>query len=162
MKCYRDLKNCYFIEQSSILPFRFIHSFFSMTDSYINDSSDNESKNSCAKSKLEMAETLLADLNLLNNGGSGTSTASGGGIVVGNGIGYNNGNSATSTASGVNQSNGGNNNSNNNSNNNNNLVVVLLKEISKLHETNKKICRNLHETKGELALSGVDDCASLI
>ncbi|XP_029710743.1 putative uncharacterized protein DDB_G0277255 isoform X1 [Aedes albopictus] len=121
-----------------------------MTDSYINDSSDNESKNSCAKSKLEMAETLLADLNLLNNGGSGTSTASGGGIVVGNGIGYNNGNSATSTASGVNQSNGGNNNSNNNSNNNNNLVVVLLKEISKLHETNKKICRNLHETKVEM------------
>ncbi|KXJ69187.1 hypothetical protein RP20_CCG028433 [Aedes albopictus] len=32
-----------------------------MTDSYINDSSDNESKNSCAKSKLEMAETLLAE-----------------------------------------------------------------------------------------------------
>ncbi|XP_021696152.1 putative uncharacterized protein DDB_G0293878 isoform X3 [Aedes aegypti] len=121
-----------------------------MTDSYINDSSDNESKNSCAKSKLEMAETLLADLNLLNNG-SGTSTASGNGIGVGGvgggvvGSGVYNGTSTTSAASGVNQ-----NNSANNNGNSNNLVVVLLKEISKLHETNKKICRNLHETKVEM------------
>ncbi|EAT43092.1 AAEL005440-PA [Aedes aegypti] len=121
-----------------------------MTDSYINDSSYNESKNSCAKSKLEMAETLLADLNLLNNG-SGTSTASGNGIGVGGvgggvvGSGVYNGTSTTSAASGVNQ-----NNSANNNGNSNNLVVVLLKEISKLHETNKKICRNLHETKVEM------------
>ncbi|XP_062537587.1 dual specificity protein kinase splB isoform X3 [Armigeres subalbatus] len=116
-----------------------------MTDSYINDSSDNESKNGCAKSKLEMAESLLADLNLLNNG-SGTSTASGNGTGGGGGAnGSAGGFNGNSTTSGANL-----NSVNNNSNGNNNLVVVLLKEIGKLHETNKKICRNLHETKVEM------------
>ncbi|XP_058443062.1 homeobox protein 4 isoform X4 [Malaya genurostris] len=99
-----------------------------MTDSYINDSSDNESKNSCAKSKQEVADALLADLNLLNanatnNSGSDGSPNNGG---------------FTGPSTG------------NSSNNQNNLVLVLLKEIGKLHDTNKKICRNLHETKVEM------------
>lgn len=102
-----------------------------MTDSYINDSSDNESKNSCAKSKIETAEALLADLNLLNS----VSVNNGSGSMSGNGgmNGTSTGNSGTNT-----------------NNSNNNLVLVLLKEIGKLHETNKKICRNLHETKVEM------------
>ncbi|XP_058821966.1 rho GTPase-activating protein gacU isoform X3 [Topomyia yanbarensis] len=100
-----------------------------MTDSYINDSSDNESKNSCAKSKQEVADALLADLNLLNANATLNSGGSGG--SPGNG-GFN----GPSTG--------------NASSNQNNLVLVLLKEIGKLHDTNKKICRNLHETKVEM------------
>lgn len=106
-----------------------------MTDSYINDSSDNESKNSCAKSKLEMTEALLADLNLLNS-----ATVNNGGVGGNSGNGGLNGNSTQNSGGGLNS--GG--------NANQNLVLVLLKEISKLHETNKKICRNLHETKVEM------------
>ncbi|XP_058443063.1 putative uncharacterized protein DDB_G0286901 isoform X5 [Malaya genurostris] len=106
-----------------------------MTDSYINDSSDNESKNSCAKSKQEVADALLADLNLLNanatnNSGSDGSPNNGG---------------FTGPSTG------------NSSNNQNNLVLVLLKEIGKLHDTNKKICRNLHETKGNYTPGIVTD-----
>ncbi|XP_055536016.1 putative uncharacterized protein DDB_G0282129 isoform X3 [Wyeomyia smithii] len=105
-----------------------------MTDPYINDSSDNESKNSCAKSKQEMAEALLADLNMLNASTSLNNNGSAGGTPGGNnGGGFIGGMSSGNT-----------------SNNQNNLVLVLLKEISKLHDTNKKICRNLHETKVEM------------
>uniref|UniRef100_A0A1Q3G0L7 Putative e3 ubiquitin-protein ligase bre1 n=1 Tax=Culex tarsalis TaxID=7177 RepID=A0A1Q3G0L7_CULTA len=118
-----------------------------MTDPYINDSSDNESKNgSCTtKSKLESAEALLADLNLLNSATSANAANNGGGGGPG-GTTTNGNNGLNGTSTGNNSttnSNGGNGNSNN-------LVLVLLKEISKLHETNKKICRNLHETKVEM------------
>ncbi|XP_055599117.1 putative uncharacterized protein DDB_G0286901 isoform X2 [Uranotaenia lowii] len=126
-----------------------------MADAYTNDSSDNESKNSCAKSKLESAEGLLADLNLLNsgqhgNGGGGVGgNGNSGGPLIGNasaGIGAGPFNGTNSSGTGAT-----NNSNNSNSNNNaNNLVLVLLKEIGKLHETNKKICRNLHETKVEM------------
>ncbi|XP_039434919.1 probable serine/threonine-protein kinase cdc7 isoform X1 [Culex pipiens pallens] len=121
-----------------------------MTDPYINDSSDNESKNggSCnTKSKLESAEALLADLNLLNSASSANATNS-----INNGpTGTTNGtNGLNGTSTGNNSTSTNTNNSNGNANNNNNLVLVLLKEISKLHETNKKICRNLHETKVEM------------
>lgn len=123
-----------------------------MTDPYINDSSDNESKNggSCTtKSKLESAEALLADLNLLNSASAANATNS-----VNNGpTGTTNGtNGLNGTSTGNNSTSTNTNNSNGNANNNN-LVLVLLKEISKLHETNKKICRNLHETKGRLKLA---------
>ncbi|XP_055536024.1 probable serine/threonine-protein kinase tsuA isoform X4 [Wyeomyia smithii] len=112
-----------------------------MTDPYINDSSDNESKNSCAKSKQEMAEALLADLNMLNASTSLNNNGSAGGTPGGNnGGGFIGGMSSGNT-----------------SNNQNNLVLVLLKEISKLHDTNKKICRNLHETKGNYTPGIVTD-----
>ncbi|XP_053698405.1 putative uncharacterized protein DDB_G0271606 isoform X2 [Sabethes cyaneus] len=113
-----------------------------MTDPYINDSSDNESKNSCAKSKQEMAEALLADLNMLN-ASSSINNGSAGGTPGNNGGGFIGG--------------GGTSGGNNASNNQNNLVLVLLKEISKLHDTNKKICRNLHETKGNYTPGIVSD-----
>ena len=46
--------------------------------------------------------------------------------------------------------NGGNGNNNGSGNlNNKTLLVSLLKQINLLHETNSKIFRNLHETKGE-------------
>lgn len=33
---------------------------------------------------------------------------------------------------------------------NNKFFAALMEQINLLHETNTKICRNLHETKGEL------------
>ncbi|XP_055625672.1 putative uncharacterized protein DDB_G0282129 isoform X2 [Toxorhynchites rutilus septentrionalis] len=101
-----------------------------MTDPYINDSSDNESKNSCAKSKPDTAESLLADFNLLNNATVNNGAVTGNGALNGGG-GSSIGNGAPNVSS-------------------NNLILLLLKEINKLHDTNKKICRNLHETKVEM------------
>lgn len=35
------------------------------------------------------------------------------------------------------------------SNSNNKFFLALMEQINLLHETNSKICRNLHETKGK-------------
>lgn len=42
--------------------------------------------------------------------------------------------------------------------NNKTLLVTLMKQINLLHETNSKIFRNLHETKGEWSRVGDAMC----
>lgn len=40
----------------------------------------------------------------------------------------------------------------NDNNSSNKMLATILQQIGVLHETNTKICRNLHENKGKLCL----------